>query len=693
MKTILFLTFFLYWAINGEQVSNSDKIFEVFTEIQLLRSEMQRSTASLLLIAEQLDQDTDEYTDDMHIRVVSREAVIREADLQTSSILAVAYPDEEYLVEEMRDDWFRISMRDSRPGWLHKDYVQITGLNGAVRNIAKNSFSNDIEIIELFESIYNDILQHNDYAIKHFNDFEREYETLISSGSNVSENLIELYQSEREKIDVYYAYATHYYKKHRPVQQVPAVATINQPIQYNGTLFVSMGSSSYEAAGKETATSRSLNLIGNVIINPQTSVNVNLNHNLDVVQTPYTANNVNLHLFHNRSQATRIRANLLYNSYSDEQFRRNNFKNFGAGVNLEHQLREDMRFYGDLQANSKSFETEGGNEFQGVGFNSGVLYQGNNKQADFGIRGRIQSSDISFLEYRRMNPVARLRFSTNNGSFSIRGEGELLHYAAEAEGNNHNLGIADLEWIQSVMATSLRFMYRQYPNNPDFDQMRFRFQNQWRKSSSGTFSRTTLSAQYVYHIGEDTRLSDYLDIRADRSIVNERIFFDLNLFGRYWDDNERLHRIDIFSRFGYKFQRFEIGPVIGAQFLLDPDDISIERNGNSLRAGIEGRVHTAIQKATVYGTLRYQKSYVYSNEISIDTRTGLITEGELKTRMPTTIQFSSGVQVPLGELFLLRADLSYYNIDLDISEEISINPVDSRSGLRLIAGIQYRFNN
>lgn len=692
MKIILFLIISLFWLINDLHASNSDDIQDLLQEINQLRIDIQRTTASFLLIAGQFENDSEEFIDQLYIRITSRTADIRETNLLTSAVLAVTYTDEEYLIEEERGDWFNVIMRDGRQGWIYKDDGQISGVNKSVQKDGTNKLSSDDEVRKLFESLYNDISNKNVTAGKFFVDFEVFYESMTSRERDANVILIESYHSEKEKIHSSYAYATHYYRKLSSAQQVPVVHTTKQPLHFNGTLFASLGSSSYEAAGKQTATSRTLNLAGNVIINPQTNVNVNLNHSLDVVQTPYAANNVNLQLFHSRSELTRIRANLLYNSYNDEQFRRNNFKNVVAGFNLEHELRTDIRFFGDIQANSKSFEAEGGNEFQGAGFNSGLIFHGQNRQADIGIRGRLQSSDISFLDYTRINPVIRIRFLTKNGSFSIRGEGEKLNYAREAEGNNHNLGIADLEWIQSARVSTLRFMIRQYPNNPDFDQMRFRFQNQWRRSSAGVFRRTSLSVQYVYHTGEGTRLSDYLDLRADRSIVNENIFFDLNLFGRYWDDKDRLHRIDFFSRFGYKFQKFEIGPVIGAQFLLDPNDITIERNGNSLRAGIEGRVHTVIQKATLYGTFRYQKSYVYSNKISIDTSTGLITEGEIKTRMPSTIQFSAGVHIPLGELFLLRADLSYYSIDLDVSEEISINPVDSRSGLRLTGGIQYRFN-
>ena len=75
---------------------------------------------------------------------------------------------------------------------------------------------------------------------------------------------------------------------------------------------------------------------------------------------------------------------------------------------------------------------------------------------------------------------------------------------------------------------------------------------------------------------------------------------------------------------------------------------------------------------------------VYNSEITINTSTGLVTEGNLQSRIPTTIQFSAGVQVPLIDVLDLKIDASYYNVDLDISNEISINPVQTRTGLRVL---------
>ncbi len=307
------------------------------------------------------------------------------------------------------------------------------------------------------------------------------------------------------------------------------------------------------------------------------------------------------------------------------------------------------------------------------------------------MRGRVQQSDISFLDYVRLIPNVNVRWLTGNGSFSVRGEAENLTYDTEAEGNNFNRGRVDLEWAGGVSTSTFTLTAKQFPNNESFDYMKFRFRNRWNKRSGSTFGRTTLSLQYVYFTQQVTQLTNYVDLRFDRNSSGEKAYFDLNLFGRYWEETGREHSVDMFSRFGIKYEQFQVGPAVGATLLLNPDDLQVERDGNSFRAGIDARANAAFREATIYGNFRYQKSLVYNSEISIDSSTGLVTEGELKSRMPTTIQFSAGVQVPLISALDLKVDMSYYNVDLDISDDISTNPVQSRKGLRFLAGVSYRF--
>ena len=91
--------------------------------------------------------------------------------------------------------------------------------------------------------------------------------------------------------------------------------------------------------------------------------------------------------------------------------------------------------------------------------------------------------------------------------------------------------------------------------------------------------------------------------------------------------------------------------------------------------------------------IRIQKSLVYNNEIAVDPTTGTVTQGDVKTRLPTTVQLNAGLQVPIIDLLDLKVGLRYYNVNLDIDETISINPVQSRTGFRLLAGVSYRFQS
>ena len=660
------------------------------SEIESVRSEIQKSTASFLLISKQLNngEDTAHQTEQF-VQITNIGAEVRETDLETSAVLAGVLEGDEFPLVEQRNDWNRINLGDGREGWIHREDVQIIERG----NAASIPVAADPRVRQMAEQLYENIQDHYEQAEKLFDEFDGIYDELSSGDKTEVSSVHSIYLNEKEKIQTYRVYANHYYEKIQEIQPTPLATTAGgQEIGYQGTASIRLGTSSFESATEQSATSRNLNLNGSVIFSPRSTLNVNISHNNDVVQTPYTSNDLNLNFQHQTQGGTRLRGSVLYNSYNDKALERNNFQNVGVGANINHPLNENTRIFGDVQANSKSFDIEGGNEFDGAAFNSGLNHDGGKMQTSIGVRGRVQNSDVSFLDYFRVIPNANIRWLTSGGSIEIRAEAEQLAYAAEAEGNNFNRGRLDLLWNSQSSSTSLIAIVKQFPNNETFDNYRLRLQNEWRRISGGGSARTALSVQYVYHPHINTQLTNYIDLRIDRNSTGEKAYFDLNLFGRYWEETDRDHRVDLFSRFGLKFSQFQLGPAIGAQLLLNQNDLQIERNGNSFRAGIDARANTVIQQATVYGNLRFQKSLVYNNALSVDRDTGLVTQGEIETRLPTTIQFSAGAQVPIMDLFDLNIDVSYYNIDLDLSDKISINPVGKRTGLRVLAGVSYRFN-
>ncbi len=664
---------------------------EVLGDIESARTEIQKSTASYLLITKQINPGIQEVQPvEQLVQITDQRVLVQESDLETSPVLAEVLEGDQFILIEERNDWINIELEDGRQGWVRREHVQIIERGSSSANLV----SGDPRIRQMAERLYVEIQEQYEEAEELFDEFDGIYNDLSSSEKTEVSSIHTTYLSEKEKIQTYMAYASHYNKKFTstPATQIASTRTGQSQIGYQGTASLRLGTSSYKSETKQNTTSRNVNLNGAVIFSPQSRLNVNINHNNDVVQTPYTSNDVNLNYQHQTAGGTRLRGSVLYNSYNDEALDRNNFQNVGVGANIDHPLNGKTRFFGDLQANSKSYEVEDGNGYEGASFNSGVNYNGAKTQANVGVRGRIQNSDISFLDYMRVIPNATVRWLTERGSIGIRAEAEQLTYDTEAEGNNFNRGRVDLQWSGSTNSTSLILIAKLYPNNETFDNYRLRLQNQWNKTKSVGSARTALSLQYVYHPHIATQLINYVDLRFDRNSSGEKTYFDLNLFGRYWEETDLDHRVDIFSRFGLKFSQFQVGPAIGAQLLLNQNNMQIERNGNSFRAGVDARANAAIQKTTVYGSLRFQKSLVYNNKIDVDRNTGSITQGEIETRMPTTIQFSAGVQMPIMDFLDLKIDASYYNVDLDITDQISINPVQSRSGLRVLGGISYRFN-
>lgn len=662
-------------------------------EITSIRIELQKNTASFLLVTKQLTEKyepRDTTVIEQTARIMIPEAIIRESDLETADSVTVAIEGDEFPVEEVRDDWVRVKRRNGRKGWIHRDQVQLIEREVVVDITPPR----DPRILELTNELYGTIQNLRDEADDLFAEFDEAYNALSESEKQQVSTLYNTYLDEKEKIRTYTAYANHYQEKLPTVERSPVATTIRgQDIRYQGTATLRLGTSSYEAGTEQSTTSRNLGLNGSVIFSPQSRLNINISHNSDVVQTPYTSNDVKLAYQHLTDAGTRLGGSLLYNSYNDDLLDRNNFNNVGLGLNVNHPLSPTTRVYGDVQANSKSFEVVGGNEFKGAAFNSGLNYRSSNMMGNIGVRGRLQSSDVSFLNYTRVIPNARLRYVTGRGTLGVRAEAEHLGYATEAEGNNFNRGRVDLEWSRNITSTALIFIAKQFPNNETFDNYTLRVENEWKRSEGIDFSRTSLSLQYIYHPQEENVLSNYVDLRVDRNSSSEKFYFDLNLFGRYWEEASRDHRVDLFSRVGFKYEQFQIGPAFGAQLLLNQDDLKINRNGNSFRLGIDGRVNTIIQKAAIHAMIRIQKSLVYNNEIAVDPTTGTVTQGDIKTRLPTTVQLNAGLQVPIIDLLDLKVDLRYYNVNLDIDETISINPVQSRTGFRLLAGVSYRFQS
>lgn len=515
-------------------------------------------------------------------------------------------------------------------------------------------------------------------------DFEKKYNSLSQAEQKNAIKFHEEMSRERELINRAIAYTNHFYQKLPPLQAIQSGKTLKtKNIAFDGTAAIRFGSSAYESAGRISETTRNISLTGNVVFNPQSRLSVQLNHNKDVIRTPYASSDAGATYYHETSGGTRISTSVNFKDYDDVLIDRNSYRNVGAGMSVEHPLKESIRIVGDVQAQSKKYyDTEDGNDLQGVQFNTFLDYTGKKALFNAGIRGRLQSGEKAFLDYSRITPNIRFTYKTAQNNWSVYGEAEQMAYGTAGQANDFNRIRVDLEASNRGKRTQITAINKSFPNNERFNNLKIKILAQKIQRSEGRNGRSTGYLEYTFHTSDSSVSGNYADFRFDRNFNRKTTYFDIGAFGRYWDDSGPAHRLSVYSRFGFRYSGFQIGPVIGADMMIDPDNPDLERAGNWFRAGLDGRGNFSIRQATIYSSVRYQQTITF---------TGLNTEGEAGSRLPATLEISGGARIPVARMFEIQLDLRYYSLDFDYPRTDDPMPVQTQSGLRYLAGISYRF--
>ena len=663
--------------------NNHPQLLELLDKIKASRIIIQNSSTAFLLTCKQLG--SDQLPKERIVRIAIPMASIRDADLITAGVLIKIQSGTLLPVLKKEGEWFQVRLPDLRDGWIHQDDVQQM-YDEEARGIGNQEMDPEIYyqtrlLAENFFLRFSEAFQKTE---QHINDFEKKYHSFSAAEQQNTGKLYEEMNRERELINLARAYTNHYHQKLPPLQVIPSGRTnSSKTIGFDGTASVRFGSSAYESGGQISETTRSISLAGNIIFNPQSRLAVQLNHNKDVIRTPYTSSDVNATYYHEASGGTRLSTSVNFQDYGDEFLNQNSYRNLGARVNVEHPLSENIRIMGDVQGQLKNYyDTEDGNDFLGVQINTYLDYSGKKARVNAGIRGRLQSSDIAFLDYHRIIPNLRLTYKAGQKTWSAYGEAEQMVYGSTGESNNFNRIRADLESYNSKNRTQLTVINKSFPNNGNFNNLKIRILSQINHRSTDRNGRTTGYAEYTFHTNDNTTSSNFVDLRLDRNFSRKTSYLDIGAFGRYWENTGIAHRLSLYSRFGLKFSGIQIGPVVGADILIDLDNPDLERVGNSYRAGVDGRGNFLIRQATVYSSVRYQYSLAYS---------GLNTDGNSGTRKPMTLEITAGTKIPVARRFELQLDLRYYSLDYDFPDIEDPLPIQKQSGLRYLAGISYRF--
>jgi hypothetical protein len=240
----------------------------------------------------------------------------------------------------------------------------------------------------------------------------------------------------------------------------------------------------------------------------------------------------------------------------------------------------------------------------------------------------------------------------------------------------------DLETSNSKTRTQLTVINWSFPDNNGYNNLKIRILGEKGKRLEDRSSRSTGYLEYTFFTGDLSSSQNYADLRFDRNFSKKNSYIDIGAFGRYWDGGDIAHRLSVYSRFGFKFSGMQIGPVLGADMLIDPVSPDLKQSGNSFRAGVDGRGNFLIREATIYSSVRYQQTLVYN---------AITGSEEPETRNPVSIEITTGAKIPVARMFEVRLDVRYYSLDFDIPDIEDPLPVQRQSGLRYLAGISYRF--
>jgi hypothetical protein len=684
MKKVVSLILSVFLMAVPLQSTPNSGLQDILNEVKTGRVVIQNNSAAFLVICKSLGAGQVREQQQQNVRIIRPMASIHESDLLSSAVLTGIPAGTLLPVLKKEGEWYRVRLEDTREGWIHLDDVQ--QLYGEEHRKKKNacqdadSYQQGRLLAEIFFRQLSVAFQKTE---RHITEFEKNFLSLSPEGQRDAGSLYEELKREREFIRLSRAYSNHYYQKLGPLQDVPPERGIgSHAVGFDGEATVKFGSSAYQSGSHISETTRNIGLAGNLIFNPQSRLAIQLNHNNDVIRSPYTSSDVNLSYHYEAPAGTRLRTSFNYQTYEDQLLNQNSYMNLVAGVNIEHPLSATTRVVGDVHGQTKSFDLEGGNDLQGIQFNTLIDYRGEKALVNAGIRGRVQSSDIGFLDYQRLIPNFRLTYRTDGGNITFYAEGEQLAYGPAAEANNFNRVRADLEHSTSGNRIQFSLISKQFPNKDNFDNLKLRILRQRSHRSAGGYGRTAIYAQYTYHTSDLPLPGNFLDLRYDRNYSKNTSYMDIGAFGRYWEEAGREHRLGVYSRFGVNFSGFQIGPVVGFDLMIDPDDPDLKRSGNSFRAGVDGRGNFMIRQTTVYSSARYQQTLLY---------TGFTSDGDPETRNPFTLEITAGTRIPIARLFDLQLDLRYYSLDFDYPGMSEVLPVQKQSGLRYLGGISYRF--
>ncbi len=644
-------------------------------------------------------------------KLIKPQGRVYASDDTSSRIIFEPRFNDEFPIIDRKDQWYCIKLEDGRKGWIQEGEIQ---LFRALKTPAEPILSPNIRgceaqrFVSLADDLYAKVCHNSEEALRVIDETLAAFKELPEGEKRKFREEIDPLEKRRRRINKYRIYAKHFYQRYIEGMSFEGLTGGKRAVDFNAWLSLLAGNSRYERnaphteGGPEKTTFRDINAGGTLYLGDHSKVLASIAHRNEVLQTPFNTNKFNLSYQLMDFRGFNLNTHLNYYAYNDKNSDQNDYGIASLGSGIQYAINPDAILSFNYLFRHKSFKEESDEDYSANRIEGGVRLDLNPRnRLTFNLTSIFQSSDVSYLDFNRLQPRlellhAKSLFSTMRLAVEFEG----ITYEGNAELNNFNREGFELTWSSKSGRKSthrgIGIVAKQFPHNKDLSYIKV--QESWGWSTLGVNSSNThLSLVSTIHTQSGGSQKDYSDLRLDHMGDLGYLYFNLSLFGRIWHDMGSVdvpdHLLDLYNRFGVNIGGIKIGPSLGLHTLISKDEKFFKRDGNSFRVGgtIEGNLILA-NKIRLNLSSSYNRGFVYGSNLTVDPLTGDVTYGELSERHPVTLQINSMISIPIIHLLDFRLEASHYKIDPDTDEGTSINPVDNYSRFKIAGGLNYRFN-
>jgi hypothetical protein len=628
------------------------------------------------------------------LKIVSNQCRVRETIQRSSQSLYSPTINEEFKIIGHDDNYYHIELGDGRDGWIHESCGQKITETVEQKNLG--SLLSD-----------SDIGKYLDFSEKIFIKIE---ENKILADRIIDKNKLSKKNKSYKNINKYYSLAVGIYNKYLKDRKAYIVDNFPLEKRFSGSTELLLGKSNHHQNfldGIKTEFNegnRDFALLGGFIINKSSQVNISFTSKSEVLQTPYKTKNYGIGFNFSGIKKLLLSTNINYNSYDDVFTLNNDYGRFQFDANARHQLspKANFRYHYSFLKNNYKLDDAGDYSNQKLSAIANLKLNTITKLV-ISMLANFENSDSEFHKFNSLFPSISYQRKIGDKRTNLKFRFENVVFK-ELELRDYNrMALSYLvknRDINKRKTTDLSVSAKTFPNNDinDYYQVKTKF------SSSIIGKKNKRKSLSLYtNIYPNATANSFTDFRYDYNVTSST-FCNLSVYYRLWhnmfasdsDSNATATPsiVDLSGKFGFKVGPIRVGPTIGLHAILDFDENEIfKRDGNLFRLGgaAEGTIllpkmiNISLMAAYDYGS-------VYNEELTVASSTGEITLGELQERHPTTLQFTSTISAPLVHNLELVGRISYYKINTDMDETLSINPIKYTKQMSFQLGIRYRYN-